>query len=248
MQETLRDTGSIPGSGRSPGGGHGNPLQYFCLENPHGQRSWRGAIVHGVTKSQTQLSMRKRWKNNKDSQDRMRVANKRCVASRQVTLQRLALEEQQRNPCVCEAPWWRRGRVASSPPTLLWAFTCWVLRAGSMPSDWHTRLSSPVSAPELSHASQPQPTAFYAARRKYLGQPGQSLQFERRWGKTQSDYRKPVLQIVKLIQESQDFKTDPLQPICIVQDKGMLCSSPELKQSIWNYVQPVQATTEPGWT
>ena len=30
----LRDTGSIPGSGRSPGGGHGNPLQYSCLENP----------------------------------------------------------------------------------------------------------------------------------------------------------------------------------------------------------------------
>ena len=41
---------------------------------------------------------------------------------------------------------------------------------------------------------------------------------------------------MKLIRESQDFKTDPLQPICIVQDKGMLCSSPELKQSMWNYV------------
>ena len=35
----IRDTGSIPGSGRSPGGGHGNPLQYSCLENPNGQRS-----------------------------------------------------------------------------------------------------------------------------------------------------------------------------------------------------------------
>ena len=33
------DPGSIPGLGRSPGGGHGNPLQYSCLENPHGQRS-----------------------------------------------------------------------------------------------------------------------------------------------------------------------------------------------------------------
>ena len=33
------DLGSIPGLGRSPGGGHGNPLQYSCLENPHGQRS-----------------------------------------------------------------------------------------------------------------------------------------------------------------------------------------------------------------
>ena len=37
-----RDVGSIPGSGRSPGGGHGNPLQCSCLENPHGQRSLAG--------------------------------------------------------------------------------------------------------------------------------------------------------------------------------------------------------------
>ena len=35
----IRDMGSIPRSGRSPGEGHGNPLQYSCLENPHGQRS-----------------------------------------------------------------------------------------------------------------------------------------------------------------------------------------------------------------
>jgi len=35
----IRDAGSIPGSGRSPEGGHGDPLQYCCLENPHGQRS-----------------------------------------------------------------------------------------------------------------------------------------------------------------------------------------------------------------
>ena len=38
----IRDTGSIPGSGRSPGGGHGNPPLYSCLENPHGQRSLEG--------------------------------------------------------------------------------------------------------------------------------------------------------------------------------------------------------------
>ena len=38
----ARDLDSIPGSGRSPGGGHGNPLQYSCLENPHGQRSLAG--------------------------------------------------------------------------------------------------------------------------------------------------------------------------------------------------------------
>ena len=35
----VEDLGLIPGLGRSPGGGHGNPLQYSCLENPHGQRS-----------------------------------------------------------------------------------------------------------------------------------------------------------------------------------------------------------------
>ena len=45
----VRDTGSIPGSGRSPGGGHGDPLQYFCLENPMDRGAWC-AIVHGVTK------------------------------------------------------------------------------------------------------------------------------------------------------------------------------------------------------
>ena len=39
MQVDIRDVGSIPGLGRSPGGGHGNPLWYSCLENPHGQRS-----------------------------------------------------------------------------------------------------------------------------------------------------------------------------------------------------------------
>jgi len=38
----IRDVGSIPGSGRSPGGGNDNPLQYSCLENPHGQRSLAG--------------------------------------------------------------------------------------------------------------------------------------------------------------------------------------------------------------
>ena len=44
--------GLIPGSGRSPGGGHGNPLQYSCLENPMDGEAW-WAAVHGVTKSWT---------------------------------------------------------------------------------------------------------------------------------------------------------------------------------------------------
>ena len=43
----VRDAGSIPGSGRSPGGGHGNPLQYSCLENPHGQKSLMGCSPWG---------------------------------------------------------------------------------------------------------------------------------------------------------------------------------------------------------
>ena len=45
-----RDVGLIPGSGRSPGGGHGNPLQYSGLENPKDRRAW-WATIHGVTKS-----------------------------------------------------------------------------------------------------------------------------------------------------------------------------------------------------
>ena len=48
----VRDAGSIPGSGRSPGGGHGNPLQYSCLENPMDRGAW-WATVHGVTQSDT---------------------------------------------------------------------------------------------------------------------------------------------------------------------------------------------------
>ena len=51
----VKETGSIPGSERFPGEGHGNPLQYSCLENAIG----RGALqstVHGATKSRTRLS------------------------------------------------------------------------------------------------------------------------------------------------------------------------------------------------
>ena len=49
------DLSSIPGSGRSPGEGNGNPLQYSCLENPMDGASW-WATVHGVAKSWTRLS------------------------------------------------------------------------------------------------------------------------------------------------------------------------------------------------
>ena len=50
----TRDSGSILGSGRFPGGGHGNPLQYSCLENPLDRGAWR-TMVHGVAQSGTRL-------------------------------------------------------------------------------------------------------------------------------------------------------------------------------------------------
>ena len=48
----LRDAGSVPGLGRSPGGGHGNPVQYSCLENPMHRGAWQ-ATVHRVAQSRT---------------------------------------------------------------------------------------------------------------------------------------------------------------------------------------------------
>ena len=51
----AREVGSIPGSGRSPGEGNDNPLQYSCLGNPKDRGAWRGT-VHGVAKSCVQLS------------------------------------------------------------------------------------------------------------------------------------------------------------------------------------------------
>ena len=52
--EDIRVSGSIPGSGRSPGGGCGNPLQYSCLENSMDRGAW-WATVYSVAKSQTHL-------------------------------------------------------------------------------------------------------------------------------------------------------------------------------------------------
>jgi len=48
----IGDSGSVPGSGRSPGGGHENPLQYSCLENPMDRGAWQ-ATVHRVAKNWT---------------------------------------------------------------------------------------------------------------------------------------------------------------------------------------------------
>ena len=49
------DAGSVPEWGRSPGGGHDDPLQYSCLDNPRDRGTWR-ATVHGVAKSRTRLN------------------------------------------------------------------------------------------------------------------------------------------------------------------------------------------------
>ena len=51
----VRDVGSVPGSGRSPGGGRGSVFQYSCLENPRDRGAW-WATIHGVAKSRTQFS------------------------------------------------------------------------------------------------------------------------------------------------------------------------------------------------
>ena len=52
----VRDLGSIPGLGRSPGEGHDLPLQYSCLENPMDRGAWQAA-AHGATKSGTRLNL-----------------------------------------------------------------------------------------------------------------------------------------------------------------------------------------------
>ena len=61
-----RNTSSISGSGRSPGGGHGNPFQYFCLENPMDRGPWK-ATVKRVTKNQTRLKQLNRAKQSTES-------------------------------------------------------------------------------------------------------------------------------------------------------------------------------------
>ena len=52
LPANAREVGSIPGSGSSPGGGNGSPLQYSCLENPVDRGAWR-ATAHGVAESDT---------------------------------------------------------------------------------------------------------------------------------------------------------------------------------------------------
>ena len=70
----IRDTGSVPGLGWSPGGGHGNPLQYSCLENSMDRGAW-WATVHRFAKSQTQL----KWQRT-HSRGSSWLRNQTCVS------------------------------------------------------------------------------------------------------------------------------------------------------------------------
>ena len=78
----IRDAGLIAGSGRSPGGGHGNPLQYPCLGNPMDREAWR-ATVCSVAKSRTRLKRlspaQQRW--NKDSAETLPLEKLPCCTS-----------------------------------------------------------------------------------------------------------------------------------------------------------------------
>ena len=59
----VGDPGSIPGSGKSPGEGNGNPLQYSCLRNPMDRGAWR-ATGHGVARSQSQTLNNNKYQDN----------------------------------------------------------------------------------------------------------------------------------------------------------------------------------------
>ena len=53
----IRDPGSIPGLGRSPGGGHGNPLQYSCLENPMDRGAWQATVCRVTESDRTECQV-----------------------------------------------------------------------------------------------------------------------------------------------------------------------------------------------
>ena len=76
----ARDVGLIPGSGRPPGEGNGNPLQYSCLENPMDRGAWQ-AMVHGVTKrvGHNLLTKQKQQSDKKDSFTRSLVIKESSV-------------------------------------------------------------------------------------------------------------------------------------------------------------------------
>ena len=74
----IRDLDLIPGLGRSPGRGHGNPLQYSCLENPMDKGAW-WATVHGVAKSWTRLKWQHVCKHILDKYMLMNIISSSCT-------------------------------------------------------------------------------------------------------------------------------------------------------------------------
>ena len=72
----VRDTGSVPESGRSPGGGNNNPLQHSCLGNSTDRGTWR-ATVHGAAKSRTHVSVKEPWGQNGESKQSPLLRNTR---------------------------------------------------------------------------------------------------------------------------------------------------------------------------
>ena len=68
MPRRHKNTALVPGSGRSPGGGHGNPLQYSCLENPVHRRTWPAA-VYMVSKPRMRLKQLSMHRHQQESED-----------------------------------------------------------------------------------------------------------------------------------------------------------------------------------
>ena len=82
----VRDAGSIPGSGRSPGEAHGNPLQYYCLGNPMDRGAF-GATVHGVAQSQTWLKQLSTQRASQVQQRKKRVPWRYVSITRRLSVQ-----------------------------------------------------------------------------------------------------------------------------------------------------------------
>ena len=111
----IRDTGSIPESGKSHGGGHGNPLQYFYLENPMDRGTWQ-AEVHRVTQSRTLL----KWFNTHKQKGRASPVTRKESTSSVVDSEDMGLiPGQERSPggrhgnhsCSCLGNFMDRGAI-----------------------------------------------------------------------------------------------------------------------------------------
>ena len=96
--------GSIPGSERSPGGAHGNPFQYACLENSMDTGAWR-ATVHRVAKSQTWLKQLSRHTNGTGESSREQGPGKRPLASVSCCLSCPSVRPSDSIPLALQAAW-----------------------------------------------------------------------------------------------------------------------------------------------